>query len=76
MVVSVEDGDEFQRPVVFLDDLLDDGEAEARPLGPVGDVGLEGAGPAGRQARAVVLDVDLDPFGVGLEADADLALGQ
>src|SRR3954462_13747133 len=56
---------------MFLDDLLDDGEAEPSALDPGGDVGLGQPAALGGQAHAAVLDLDGHPPLVGQDADAD-----
>ena len=49
---------QLERPVVLLDDLLDDRQPEAGALRAMGDVGLEQPRRLVRQAGAVVDDVD------------------
>ena len=52
-------GKQLDRSAVFLHDLLDDGKAQARTLGPGRDVGLEQALAIGRKPLAIVLDLEL-----------------
>ena len=65
-------------PAVGLDDLLDDGKAQAGAFGMGGEVGLENLGAIGLgHAGAVVGDFDEGLLIVALAgADADFALGR
>ena len=67
---------ERQRAAMLLDDLLDDGEAEAGALAAFGrDVRLEQLGAVLlRQARAVVDDLDLDQLAVAAQDRLDCAV--
>src|ERR1700712_5136748 len=51
---------EFDLAEMLLDDLLDDGEPEPRPLHPRGHIGLGHPRPLGRKADAGVGDLDRD----------------
>ncbi len=57
--------DGLDRPAVLLDELLDDRQAEPRALGLARHVRIERVvQEPGREARAVVGDLDLDPLAV------------
>src|SRR3954462_9357370 len=56
---------------MLLDDLLDDGEAEAGALGAGGHVGLGHPRPFGRQADAGVTDLDPDLGSLLADRDGD-----
>src|SRR5262249_18708334 len=66
---------QLEMAAMVLDDLLDDREAQARPLLPGGHIGLEQPlAILARQTLAIVDHVDADPIALGPGDDADYAL--
>jgi len=65
----------LDRPAVASDQILRNGQAQPRPLGPTRDHGIEDLlGEFARDAGAVVDDVDPDDQAVAMVADGELAL--